>query len=291
MELKDFAFDGSEELKLDKLPTGAADKIKADKSSIVEATMDNVQIMGELQDKLYADGKEGLVIVIQAMDAAGKDSAVKHVMSGLNPQGIDVHSFKQPSSEELSHDFMWRAMKCMPVRGKIAIFNRSYYEDVLVVKVHDLYKNYKLPDRCIGMDKDKFFNNRYKQLKDMEEYYYDNGYRFIKIFLNVSKDEQKKRFLERIDTPAKNWKFSEADIKERGYWGDYMRAYEDAVNATATKHNPWYVLPADNKWYARYLISQIITDTLKDMNPAYPVMPKEKTAELQSCKQELLDEE
>ena len=201
MSLKDYTFDGSKKLKLDDLPTNSkADKV--DKETILKLTAENLAKMKDLQDRLYADGREGLIVVLQAMDAAGKDSTIKHVMSGVNPQGVEVHSFKQPSSEELAHDFLWRLNKCIPRRGYIAIFNRSYYEDVLVVQVHEMNKGYHIADRVIGQSTEEFFKKRYKHIRNYEEYLYENGYRLVKIFLNVSKGKQKERFLERLDTPS-----------------------------------------------------------------------------------------
>lgn len=289
MGLKDYRFDGSRTLALRHAPTGAKG-VKTGKEKIVARTEKNLEKIGALQDRLYAAGREGLVVILQAMDAAGKDSTIKHVMTGVNPQGIDVTSFKQPCSEELAHDYLWRAAKAMPARGKIALFNRSYYEDVLVVRVHDMYKNYKMPARCTHDSKKDFFDKRYRQIRNFEEYYYENGYRIIKIFLHVSREEQKKRFLERIDTKAKNWKFSDADVKERAYWDDYMDAYETAINETATHHSPWYVVPADAKWYTRYLVSEILLDALTEIDPHYPTLAKEKLDELQSCKDQLTAE-
>ena len=260
---------------------------KGEKERYVKLTEENTAKMAELQDKLYAEAKEGVVILIQAMDAAGKDSTIKHVMSGVNPQGCVVHSFKQPSHEELAHSFLWRAMMHMPQRGYLGVFNRSYYEDVLVVRVHDLQRGYAMPSRCIDMDSDKFFEKRYRQISDFEEYLWDNGYRVVKIFLNEGKEEQAKRFLARIEDESKNWKFSEADMKERALWDEYQKAYEKAIGSTASKHAPWYVIPADQKWFARYLVSEAIVGVLKDIDPRYPQMPADQKAHLASCKQQL----
>lgn len=286
IELKDCVYDGEGKFKLSDYKTSAkVDKDEHDK--YVELTEKNTEKMAELQDKLYAEAKEGLVILIQAMDAAGKDSTIKHVMSGVNPQGCVVHSFKQPSKEELGHGFLWRAVEHLPQRGYIGLFNRSYYEDVLVVRVHEMQKGYAMPKRCIDMDSDKFFEKRYEHISNFEEYLYDNGYRVVKIFLNVSPEEQKERFLARIEDVSKNWKFSEADMKERALWDDYQKAYEDAIDATASKHAPWYVIPADQKWFARYLVSEAIVHTLKDMDPSYPEMPAEQVEHLAACKAQL----
>lgn len=277
---------GKEKFDLGKMKPDAG-IAKERKDELAETTKKNQAKIMALQDKLYADGREGIVIVLQAMDAAGKDSTVKHVMSGVNPQGVDVYSFKQPSSEELAHDFLWRVEKCIPQRGKIGLFNRSYYEDVLVVKVHEMNKNYKMPVRCTGMKTDDFFTQRYEDIRNYEEYLYRAGYRVVKIFLHVSKDEQKKRFLERIDTPEKNWKFSSADIKERALWDKYQKAYEEAIEATASEHAPWYVVPADQKWYTRYLISEILCDVMKDIDPKYPELSADAVADLAKCKETL----
>ncbi|MCI1665113.1 MAG: polyphosphate kinase 2 family protein [Atopobiaceae bacterium] len=287
MDLKDCLVDGHDRIRMEDLATSAGWD-KSLKPKYVAKTAENNQRMGELQDRLYADGHEGIVILLQAMDAAGKDSTVKHVMSGINPQGVDVTSFKQPSSEELAHDYLWRAAKALPRRGKIALFNRSYYEDVLVVRVHELQKGYAMPKRCVDMDPKEFFERRYRQISDFEEYLYENGYRVLKLFLNVGLDEQKARFLDRIDDESKNWKFSATDLKERALWPSYMQAYEDAINGTATKHCPWYVLPADQKWVTRWLVSEAIVDVLEDCHPSYPTMPDEQKAHLEECKAQLL---
>ena len=289
MALKDYTFDGSRKLELDKLPTNSK-KDKVDKEEILAKTKENLAKMRDLQDRLYADGREGLIIVLQAMDAAGKDSTIKHVMGGVNPQGVEVHSFKTPSEEELAHDFLWRLNKCIPRRGYIGIFNRSYYEDVLVVRVYEMNKTYHIADRVIGQPTEEFFKKRYRHIRNYEEYLYENGYRIVKIFLNLSKDKQKERFLERLDTPSKNWKFSGGDLKTREKWDEYRKAYEKAVNETATKENPWYVLPADQKWYTRYLVSEAIVKTLEEMNPQYPEMPEEEKAKIGEYREALNNE-
>ncbi len=285
-ELKNFAVKGYKKIKIKDFPTKPDSKINKEK--IIKKTNDNLLKMEAFQDKLYSEGKEGLVLIFQAMDAAGKDSTIKNVMRGLNPQGIDVHSFKVPNSEEAAHDFLWRAAKRFPERGKVAIFNRSYYEDVLVVKVHKMYLDAKMPNRCKQGD---VIAKRYEDIKNFEKYEYRNGYRIIKFFLNVSKDEQRKRFLERIDLKIKNWKFSASDVKERAYWDDYMRAYESAINATAAKESPWYIIPADKKWYARYLVSEAIVEMFKKIAPQYPVLPQDALDRLQSDKEILLNED
>lgn len=284
-DLKSYVVKGDSKIKLKNFATKPDDSVNKEK--IIKKTNANLERMEAFQDRLYSEGREGLVLIFQAMDAAGKDSTIKNVMSGLNPQGIDVFSFKQPSAEELSHDFLWRASKNFPVRGKMAIFNRSYYEDVLVVRVHKLYENLKLPARCKHGD---IIGKRYEDIKNFEKYQYNNGYRIIKFFLNVSKEEQKKRFLERIDLKIKNWKYSESDVKERAYWNEYMKAYEDAINATATKNSPWYVIPADKKWFTRYLVSEAIVDVFKKIAPQYPVLPQAAQDNLQKDKELLLNE-
>lgn len=287
MGLKEYRFDGEHEAKLSKIPSDGVND-KTSKEEILQKTQRNMEKIALLQDKLYADGRESVLVVLQAMDAAGKDSTIKRVMDGVNPQGVDVVSFKQPSSEELAHDFLWRTVKALPTRGKMGIFNRSYYEDVLVVRVHQMQKGYKMAQRVL--DDEEFFPKRFRQIRHFEEYLYENSYRVVKIFLHVSRDEQKKRFLERIDDPEKNWKFSSSDLKEREHWDAYMRAYEDAINATATKHSPWYVLPADRKWYTRYLVSQAIVDALEDCDPQYPILPQADQDNLAACKAKLLEE-
>lgn len=290
MGLKKYCIDGDKKLKLDKLPTDSKsdDVVKED---IQKKTLKNQEKIAELQERLYAEGREGLIIILQAIDAAGKDSTIKHVMSGINPQGVDVISFKAPNSEELAHDFLWRINKHLPVRGKIGIFNRSHYEDVLVVQVHKMNRTYHMAERIIKQDDDVFFKKRYAHIRNYEEYLHDNSYRVVKIFLNVSKDEQKKRFLERIDTPEKNWKFDSGDLKERALWDEYHEVFEDVINNTATKDCPWYVLPADQKWYTRYLVSEIILKTLEEINPKYPEMPAEEKESLAECRKALIEEE
>ncbi len=290
MGIKEYRFDGSGEIQLKKLPHSAREERldQACKDEYVARTHKNLARLAQLQEKLYAEGREGVLVILQALDAAGKDSAIKHVMGAVNPQGVDVVSFKQPSKEELAHDYLWRAARAIPERGKIAIFNRSYYEDVLVVRVHELHKTYRMPRRCI--EDGDFFKRRHRQIRHFEEYLYENGYRVVKIFLNVSKDKQKERFLERIDDEAKNWKFSSSDLKERAFWDTYQHVYEDVLNETASKEAPWYVLPADQKWYTRYLISQLMVQTLEDIAPEFPELPEKDRQELVACKAQLLAE-
>lgn len=289
MNLKDFRVDGKGEFHLKQMPTNAKDSGMT-KEEAKAKTAANLEKMAALQDAMYADGREGLIVVLQAMDAAGKDGTIKHVMTALNPQGVTVHSFKQPTSEELSHDFMWRVNKCLPTRGSITIMNRSYYEDVLVVNIHDIHKSYQMAERVIDVDKDKFFKKRYRHIRNYEEYLYDNSYRVVKIFLNLSMEEQKKRFLERIDRPEKNWKFSSADIKERQRFEDYMELFQEVIQETATEEAPWYCVPADKKWYTRYLVSEIMVDAMEQCSHTYPVLNEEERAKLEECRQSLLNE-
>lgn len=283
LSLAECTYDGTVDFKNADHPTSAKVE-KSEREKYEQLTAANTLRIAELQDRLYAEAREGVVILIQAMDAAGKDSAIKHVMSGINPQGCVVHSFKQPTLEELAHDFLWRAVINMPPRGSIGVFNRSYYEDVLVVRVHNLQKDYAMPTRCIGMPPSEFFDMRCREIRDFERYLWESGYRLVKIFLNESKGEQAKRFVARIDDERKNWKFSESDMRERELWDEYMTAYEDAIGATATKRAPWHVIPADQKWFARYLISEAIVGTLEDVDPHYPEMPADQKTRLASCR-------
>lgn len=239
--------------------------------------------MAELQDKLYAQNRWGLLIIFQAMDAAGKDGAISHVMSGVNPQGCQVYSFKQPSPEELDHDFLWRTTRCVPERGRIGIFNRSYYEEVLVVKVHpNILANERLPKSLITKD---IWKQRYQDIHGFERYLSRNGVVVRKFFLNVSKSEQKARFLARLDQPDKNWKYSSADVREREYWDDYMNAYEEMIQHTASKEAPWYVVPADHKWFTRLVVAAAIVETLESLELAYPKVDAEKRKELQAARE------
>ena len=243
-----------------------------------------IKKMSELQDKLYAYDKYSLLIIFQAMDAAGKDSAIKHVMSGLNPQGTQVFSFKKPSSEELDHGYLWRIAKAVPERGRIGIFNRSHYEEVLVVRVHNLIKFQKLPEEFVTKD---IWTKRYTQINNFEQYLFENGTVILKFFLNVSKEEQKKRFMKRLEDPSKNWKFSAADLKERSYWNKYMSCYEEAISSTSTDFAPWIVVPADNKWFARLVISDTIIDTLEKMELGYPTLNDEQLKNLEVYKKQI----
>lgn len=288
MKPKDYRYNGKAPLVLKEAPTGADDKVRAMKDELVQRTEENMEQIARLQERLYADGREGLIIVLQAMDAAGKDSTIKHVMTGINPQGVQVYSFKQPSARELSHDYLWRIVKCLPARGQIAIFNRSHYEDVLAVDVLKLYEGFKMPKRCLTED---FIQRRLKQIGQFEEYLYDNGIRMVKLFLHLSKAEQKKRFLERLNKPSKNWKFSSADLESRALWDAYQDAYEGAINATATRHCPWYVLPADDKWFTRYLVSEAVLDALQHIDPQFPELPAEQAEKFPRYRQQLMEED
>jgi PPK2 family polyphosphate:nucleotide phosphotransferase len=244
--------------------------------------------MAELQDKLYAQDRWGLLLIFQAMDAAGKDSVIKHVMSGVNPQGCQIYSFKTPSTEELNHDYLWRNVKCLPERGRIGIFNRSYYEEVLVVRVHpELLANEKMPPALVTKS---IWDDRFQDICSWERYLTHNGFVIRKFFLNVSKKEQKKRFLARLQQPEKNWKFSAADLHERERWDDYMNAYEHLIANTATPHSPWFVIPADNKWFTRLAVAAAIVDMLEDLDLSYPKLDPQKEKELEAAKKTLLRE-
>ena len=253
-----------------------------------DAIREGVDMISELQERLYAENKHGVVIILQAPDAAGKDGVVKHVMSGVNPQGCDVTSFKQPSAEELKHDFLWRSVKALPARGKIGIFNRSYYEETLVVRVHpELLAGENLtvkkPDAA-------FWKHRFKSIRHLEEHLIRSGFVVLKFFLNVSKEQQKRRLLRRLEDPERHWKFSAGDLAERAYWDDYRKAYEQAIRHTATKDAPWHVVPADNKWYTRYVVTAAIIDALETLGPKFPKLDAAETAKLAAAREKLLDE-
>lgn len=287
MDLKEYKYDGMKKFDIESFDT-KAEHMTTDKEMVVETGRLNILKLEVLQDRLYAEGKESLLVILQAMDAGGKDGAIKHVMSGVNPQGVKVVNFKQPSSEDLSHDYLWHYVKKLPERGKIGIFNRSYYEDVLVNKVHDLYKIQPMPNRCIT---DDIFERRYEQIKNFEKYLWENGTRIVKFFFNISKEEQKKRFMKRIELKNKNWKLSDSDVKERKFWDNYMEAFETAINKTSTAFAPWYVIPADKKWFARYFVSEVIVNALDDINPKYPKVSKEKKKMIKQCKEYLQNED
>lgn len=286
MKLDKFLVKPNSRFDLAKIDTGYTANYHSKKEA-KEQLKQNVKLLRELQAKLYAQDRYSLLLVFQAMDAAGKDGTIKHVMSGLNPQGTQVYSFKQPSTEELDHGYLWRINKALPERGRIGIFNRSHYEEVLVVRIHNLIKNQKLPADLINND---IWNQRYRQINDFEKYLFENGIIVLKFFLHVSKEEQKNRFLSRIDNPAKNWKFSSADIKERGHWNDYQKAYQETISSTSKKQAPWFVIPADKKWFARLAVSEIIVDAMQKLKPEYPKLSKEQIAELKKAKEFLLKE-
>jgi len=253
-----------------------------DKPKAKEALQWGIEVLADLQDKLYAQDRWSVLLIFQAMDAAGKDGAIKHVMSGINPQGCQVFSFKAPTNEDLDHDFLWRCIKCLPERGRIGIFNRSYYEETLVVRVHkEILDRQKLPEKLISKH---IWDERFQDIRNFEKYLNRNGTIVKKFFLHVSKDEQKRRFLERIDKPEKNWKFSSADAKERGHWDEYMKAYEDMIRNTATKDSPWYVVPADNKWFTRLVVSAAVIDSLASLDLEYPEVGETKLKELTEAK-------
>jgi PPK2 family polyphosphate:nucleotide phosphotransferase len=273
-------------LKKDYDPGYTADFL--DKGEAKDLHEEGIKKLTELQDKLYAQNSHALLIVIQAMDAAGKDGVIKHVMSGLNPQGVQVTSFKAPSAEELDHDYLWRCIKALPERGRIGIFNRSYYEEVLVVRVHpEFLKRQQLPPD--SADK-KIWARRYEEINNFEKYLVRNGILVLKFFLNVSRKEQKKRFLERIDLPEKNWKFSAADAQERAHWDEYMAAYEEMLNNTSTRWAPWYVIPADKKWYTRFAVATVILQAMQGLDLKYPTVDEEHKKELLKARKILENE-
>jgi len=262
--------------------------LQLDKTEAADLLQRGTEWLAEEQNLLYAQDRWSLLLIFQGMDAAGKDSTIKHVMSGINPQGVQVFSFKQPSTEELSHDFMWRHVKRLPERGRIGIFNRSYYEEVLVVRVHpDILNQQKLPPSCVSKH---IWAERLGDIAHFEEYLTRQGTIILKFFLNLSRGEQKKRFLDRLDKPQKNWKFSAADVRERGFWSDYMVAYEEAVRATATKHAPWFVVPADHKWFTRLVVAAAIVGAVDELHLAYPKVTPEKKKQLQTVRAELAAE-
>lgn len=259
-----------------------------DKPRAKEVLAMGVRLLAELQEMLYAQDRWSVLIVLQAMDAAGKDGTIKHIMSGVNPQGCQVHSFKAPSEEELDHDYLWRSMRALPNRGNMGIFNRSYYEETLVVRVHqEFLAKQKLPQKLITKN---IWKERFEDIRNFESYLTRNGIVVIKFFLHVSKEEQERRFIERIENTEKNWKFSASDIKERAYWDDYMKAYEDMIRNTATKEAPWYVVPADNKWFTRLVVAAAIIDALDSLGLHYPIVGKQKLEELEEARKTLLTE-
>jgi PPK2 family polyphosphate:nucleotide phosphotransferase len=273
-------------VKLEKINAGYTADFK--KAEVAHLLQEGVEQLAQYQDVLYAQNTYALLLIFQAMDAAGKDSTIKHVMSGINPQGCQVFSFKAPSVEELDHDYLWRSFKALPERGRIGIFNRSYYEEVLVVRVHpEILATQQLPPEA----KDEFiWERRFEEINNFEKYLVNNGIIVLKFFLNVSKEEQKKRFLERIDRPEKNWKFSVSDAKERGYWNDYMNAYEEVFNRTSTEWAPWHIIPADHKWFTRLAVAYFVAEKLQSLNLHYPAVSKKHQQRLLEAK-ELLEGE
>ena len=275
-------------IKLKDYDPGFTGKFK-NKEEATEKLRKDVQRLAKLQDVLYAQNTYGLLVILQAMDAAGKDGAIRHVMSGVNPQGTQVFSFKGPSAEELDHDYLWRSFKALPERGRIGIFNRSYYEEVLVVRVHPEILNFSQLPAELKKKKD-IWEKRFDEINNFERYLVRNGIHVVKFFLNVSKEEQKRRFLARIETPEKNWKFSVNDAKERAFWDEYMDAFEDCFNHTSTDWAPWYIIPADNKWFTRAAVADVIIEKLKSLNLAYPQVSEEHMQNLMKAKELLLSE-
>ena len=285
INVKDFRLPEGEKVNLEKWPTLVKPVYTSEKKyhNLLE---EHVEELSSLQRLHYASNRYAVLLIFQAMDAAGKDGAIRHVMSGVNPQGCQVFSFKHPSATELDHDFLWRTSQCLPERGRIGIFNRSYYEEVLIVRVHpEILRSQGLPDELL--DEKTVWQDRYRSIMDLENHLYRNGTRIIKFFLHLSEEEQRKRFLDRIDEPEKNWKFSLADIEERKYWKQYRQAYEACLSATSTKTAPWYVVPADDKKNTRLIISQIILDTFKALNMSYPETSSGRQQELLSIREQL----
>jgi PPK2 family polyphosphate:nucleotide phosphotransferase len=281
IDSEDFRVREGKNVVLKKWPTKLKPYYKTDKQ-LKKLLQDRIEKMSDLQAVLYASNRYAVLLLFQAMDAAGKDSAIKHVMSGVNPQGCQVFSFKHPSAEELDHDFLWRTTRSLPERGRIGIFNRSYYEEVLIVKVHpELLEAEGVPDAARGQ---KLWKQRYRSICDLEAHLHRNGTRIVKFFLHLSKEEQRLRFLARIDEPDKNWKFSRGDVEERKFWKNYMNAYEDCLSATSTSESPWYVVPADDKKNARLIISQILLDTLRQLKLEYPRITDEQQKELRAMR-------
>ncbi|WP_340123607.1 ADP-polyphosphate phosphotransferase [Methylobacter svalbardensis] len=285
INVKDFRVPEGEKVNLEKWPT-LVDPVYKSKKKYHKILEEQIEELSSLQRLHYASDRYALLLIFQAMDAAGKDGAIRHVMSGVNPQGCQVFSFKHPSATELDHDFLWRTSKNLPERGRIGIFNRSYYEEVLIVRVHpEILRSQKLPDDLL--EEKTIWEERYRSIVDLEKHLYRNGTRIIKFFLHLSEEEQRKRFLDRIDEPEKNWKFSLADIEERKFWNLYMQAYEACLSATSTKNAPWYVVPADDKKNARLIISEIILDTFKALKMSYPKTSSKREQELLTIRKRL----
>lgn len=285
---KPFHITDGKTFRLKDIDPGDTGSLKSDENAR-EWLERGVARLSDLQEKLYAQDKWALLLIFQAMDAAGKDGTIKHVMSGVNPQGCQVFSFKTPSSEELDHDFLWRTMRCLPERGRIGIFNRSYYEETLVVRVHpELLEHQKLPPSLITKD---IWQERFEDINAFEHYLSRNGIVIRKFFLHVSREEQRQRFLSRLDEPEKNWKFSSADAREREHWDAYMAAYEDLLRHTSTRHSPWYVVPADNKWFTRLVVAAAVVDTLESLDLHFPKVDAEKRKDLAAARETLLAQE
>jgi PPK2 family polyphosphate:nucleotide phosphotransferase len=282
---KDFRVQPGEKVELKKWPTIVKPFCKS-KKRYQKLLEEHVEELTSLQRLHYASNRYALLLIFQGMDAAGKDGAISHVLTGVNPQGCEVCSFKHPSAEELEHDFLWRTTCRLPARGRIGVFNRSYYEEVLIVRVHpEILRSEGIPDERAG--KKTVWKGRYRSIVDLEKHLHRNGTRVIKFFLHLSKEEQRKRFLERIDEPDKNWKFSQADVAERKFWNQYMRAYEDCLSATSTKTAPWHVVPADDKYNARLIISRVVIDALKDLKMSYPKLTSARRSELREIREQL----
>jgi len=285
IDSEDFRVRPGKKVKLRAWPTSVKAFVSS-KNHYRSLLEEHIQKLSLLQSMLYACDQNAVLLIFQAMDAAGKDGAIKHVMSGVNPQGCEVFSFKHPSAEELDHDFLWRTTQRLPERGRIGIFNRSYYEEVLIVRVHpEILRGERLPTRLL--DDNAIWRERFRSILNLESHLHHNGTRIVKFFLHVSKEEQRKRFLRRIDEPDKNWKLSQTDIEERKFWDEYMKAYEDCLSATSTQHAPWYVVPADDKLNARLIISQVVVDTMASLKLSYPATTAERQKELQAIRKQL----
>jgi PPK2 family polyphosphate:nucleotide phosphotransferase len=285
IHIKDFRVPEGDEIDLEKWPT-KVDPVYKSKAQYKKLLERHVEQLSDQQQLLYASNRHAVLLIFQSMDAGGKDGAIRHVMSGVNPQGCQVFSFKHPSAAELEHDFLWRTTRDLPARGKIGIFNRSYYEEVLIVRVHpEILSGEGLPD-AVKNDK-TLWHDRYRSIRDLEKHLHANGTHIVKIFLHLSKDEQRKRFLARIDEPEKNWKFSQADIEERKYWGKYRKAFEECLSATSSEDSPWYVVPADDKENARLIVSQIVLDTFYDLKMKFPKTSPEREQELLAIRKQL----
>ena len=285
IKIKNFRVQEGEKVKLEKWPTEVK-KVYSSKKKYHQLLKEQVEELSSLQRLHYASNQYAVLLIFQAMDAAGKDGAIRHIMSGVNPQGCQVFSFKHPSAMELEHDFLWRTSQCLPERGRIGIFNRSYYEEVLIVRVHpEILRSQGLPDSLL--DEKTVWKERYRSIVDLEEHLHRNGTRILKFFLHLSWEEQRKRFIDRIDEPDKNWKFSLADIEEREFWKQYMLAYEACLSATSTKNAPWYIVPADNKKNTRLIISQIILETFRSLKMSYPETSEKRRQELESIRKQL----